>query len=141
MDRDFDELRILKREGFFGSIPPVMAILRGTTPQSSANFSTPFFTADRTYEVLGANERHEVAATDGSVDIVKVASGVAPSSGTTVLASALPLTGTANTNQTAIVSAVDGNKILNKDESLALNATGLLTSLQGETIAVFLKAI
>lgn len=141
MDRDYLELRVLKRGGFYYHPPAVMSIIRGTDAQTSANFAPVFFTADRDYEVVEVKERHTVAASDGSVDVVKVASGVAAENGTTTLVSALPLTGTANTIQTAQISQVDGNRLLHIDDSLALNATGLLTSLQGVSVIVYLRAV
>lgn len=140
MERDFDEIRVLRPNGFFGSVQPAMAILRGTTPQSSVNFSTPFFIADRAYLVSGFRSRWEVAATDGSVKLKKVPSGTAPASGSDVT-SALALTGIANTNNDAILSGTDSNLVLGRGDALALEATGLLTSLQGFTGAVYLKAI
>lgn len=118
-----------------------MSIIRGTDAQTSAKFTPVFFTADRDYEVVEVKERHTVAPTDGSVDVVKVASGTAAASGTSVLASTLPLTGTADTLQTGQISQVDGNRTLHLNDSLALNATGLLTSLQGVSIIVYLRAI
>lgn len=136
-----NQLIIRKQGGFFGTIPPVMAIIRGTDAQASANFTTPFFIADRPYEALIVTERHEVAATDGSVDVRKAPSGTAPSSGTSILNSAMNLTTIANTNQTATLSGTLSNRRLDKGDSLVLVATGLLTSLQGETVSVLLKAI
>ncbi len=141
MDRDFQELRILKRNGFFGTIPPVILRIAGADAQSSAMFSTPFFVADRDYEVVEVKERHEVAATDGSLDILKVPDGTAPTSGTSVLASALALTGTANTLQSGVVATSDGARTLKEGDTLAGRATGLLTSLVGETVYIQLRAI
>lgn len=139
--RDVDELRILKRRGFYGHVLPVMSIIRGTTATSSANFSTPFFRADRPYAVVEVKERHETAATDGSVMLRKVPSGTAPASGTAVLASSISLAATANTDQTGLLSSTESNRTLAEGDSLALEATGLLTSCAGVTFSVMLKSI
>lgn len=137
-----DELEITKYAGFKGVIPPVMAIILGTQAQSSANFTTAFFTAvDKDYRVLQVKEQHDVAASDGSVDVVKTASGVAATSGTSVLSAKLPLTSTANTPQKATLSATLSNTVIKSGESLRLNATGLLSSLQGVSVVAILQAL
>lgn len=139
--RDVDELRILKRRGFYGHALPVMSIIRGTSATSSANFSTPFFRADRPYAVVEVKERHETAATDGAVMLRKVPSGTAPASGTAVLASSISLAATANTDQTGQLSATESARTLAEGDSLSLEATGLLTSCAGVTFSVMLKSI
>lgn len=139
--RDVEELRILKRNGFFGTITPVMSIIRGSDAQASINFSTPFFIADRDYEVLAVTERHEVAASDGSFTVRKVPSGTAPASGTALLSSQASLTGTANTNQSTVLTGTLENRRIASGDSLALEANGLLTSLSGVSVSVLLKAI
>lgn len=137
----FDEIRLLKRFGYFGTVFPVMSIIRGTDAQASANFSTPFFIADRPYEVLGFRSRWEVAATDGSVKLKKVPNGTAPASGSDILAAAIALTGTANTYVDGVVTGTRADRRLLTGEALSLEALGLLTSLQGFTGAVYLEAI
>lgn len=137
--RELDELRLRKRAGFHGFIPPILSIIRGADAQASVNFSTPFFVADRPYEVYGFSERHEVAATDGAIMLRRVPNGTAPASGTAVLSSSVSLAAAANTLQEGEIIRTAAK--LAKDEALSLEATGLLTSLQGVTAVVFLKAI
>ena len=134
---DVNILNIRRRFGYYGSIVPVMAIIRGADAQASVNFTTPFFRADRAYELLDVYERHEVAATDGTFTLNKVPSGTAPSAGTALLAAALSLTTTANTDQRGVVST----KLISTGDSLAIVPSGLLTSLIGVTVSVLLRAI
>lgn len=138
---EFNELRVLKETGFFGVVPPVMFIIRGTDAQASINFTTPFFIADRSYEVLGCRERQEVAATDGTLDVLRIPSGTAPASGTSVLASTINLTTTADTIQTPQIAATLANRRLDRGDSLTLKANGLLTSLVGVSGSITLRAI
>ena len=138
---EVDEIRILKRRGYFGHVIPVMSVIRGADATSSANFSTPFFRADRFYEVVEVSERHETAATDGAVNLRKVPSGTAPASGTAVLDSTISLAATANTDQAGTLASDLNSRRLSPGDSLSLEATGLLTSCAGVTVSVMLKSI
>ncbi len=135
------ELHILKRHGFYGTIPPVMSIVRGTSAQASANFSTPFWRADRPYRVLGGFVRWEVAALDGSLNFVKVPSGTATASGTSILASLVDLDRPANTDVAIVLSSVMGDLFLNTGDSLSQIATGTLVNHVGNTSSILLEAI
>lgn len=137
----FNEIRILKRGGFFGAIPPVMYVIAGTSATASINFSAPLFIADRNYEVIGVTERHEVAAVDGGLQVKKAPSGTSTSSGSDVLSSSINLTTTANTNQSGGLTGTRANLTIIKGDSVGLAATGLLTALQGVTVSVQLQAI
>ena len=142
--REIDEIRIRKRDGFFGVTLPVMAVLRGTAAQTAANFTAPFFIAQRDYEVIEIAERHETAGGDAgavTLDVYRVPSGTAPASGTTVLASTVNLKATANTVQYGTLTATLANRVLNDGESLSLISSGTLTSLVGVTVSILLKAI
>lgn len=139
--KTYDEIYVLKDSGYFGVIPPVMSMVRGTSAQSSANFTTAFFTADRPYQVIRGRVRTDVAATDGTMDIRKVASGVDAASGTSILASSVNLTSTANTNQDIVLSGTLGNTRIDRGDSLCLVASGLLTNLQGVSTSLILKAV
>jgi len=75
-----DQLIINKQEGFYGVTKPVTVRIPDTMAATAANYTTPFFIADRTYEILSAVERHEVAGSDGSavtLTVEKVPSGTA----------------------------------------------------------------
>src|SRR3990167_5563912 len=96
--RDVDEIRILKEDGLRGVFTNATVNLPSTDPQTAAMYTTPFFIADRNYELIKARERHETAGSDGgavTVTVVKAASGTAPGSGTNMLELTFNLKGTA----------------------------------------------
>lgn len=65
---------------------------------AAADVAKTFFTAPHDCKVVNAYERHvTVAGQAGTLQIEKAGTGVAPGSGTVVLASAFDLTSTANT--------------------------------------------
>lgn len=143
-----DQLIINKQEGFYGVTKPVTVRIPDTTAATAANYTTPFFIADRTYEIISAVERHEVAGSDmGAVTLTveKVPSGTAPGSGTVVLASTFNLKGTANTNQEQVVlqtfSGSTPIRRLNRGDALCLKTSGTLTAVDGVTVSVLLKSI
>lgn len=143
--KEIDELRILKRDGFKGIIPPIVFTISGTTlAQNSINYSAPFFYADRNYEVIEFKERHEVAGTDaGAVTIMlnKVPDATAPASGTNVLTATLSLKTTANTWQSGTITSSLPDFVLSSGDALSVISSGTLTSLQGITVAIILKAL
>lgn len=138
-----DELRIYKDDGFYAVTKPVMFRLPTTDPQTAAQWTTPFFLADRPYYLIAVYERHETAGTDGgavTVMLKNVPSGTAPSSGTDMLSAGMSLKTTANTNQTGSLSTVAGARAIDRGDSLAFITTGTLTALVGVTIAVVLRS-
>jgi hypothetical protein len=140
--RDFDELRILKESGYFGVTLPITFRLGVVLAATAANWSAPFFIANRTYEVISVTERHEVAGTVGTPTVMlkKVPSGTAPAAGTYVLSSGISLSATANVNQSGSIIQTSVRRITS-GESLSLVTTGTLTSVAGVTVSVLLKAI
>lgn len=143
-NREYDEIRVKKIDGFFGVTLPVVAHIPYTDAQTAAYYTTPFFIAQRTYQILEVTERHETAGTDGSavtVMLKKVPSGTAPGSGTNILTAGLNLKATADTNQSGTISQVAGVARITSGEALTLVTTGTLTSLVGVTVSVLLKAI
>lgn len=141
-NRTFNDITIRKNRGFFGVTLPVMARIDGAAAQTAANFTTPFFIANRSYQILEVIERHETAGSDGgavTVMVKKTPSGTAPASGTDVLTAGLSLKATANTNQSGVISR--SADTLAYGDSLALVSTGTLTNLVGVTVYVLLKAI
>lgn len=141
---DWDQLRILQERGFHGVTKPVMFRLPTTDPQTSAQWTTPFFIADRPYLLLKVTERHETAGTDaGAVTCMlkKVPNGTAPGSGTDMLTAGISLKTTANTNQTGTVSKDVTVIRMVAGDSLSFILTGTPTDLVGVTLAVLLRAI
>lgn len=137
----FNEIHILKDSGYFGVFPPVMTIIRGVDAQASVNFTTSFFVADRSCEVVRVKERHEVAAGDGSLDVRKTPSGTSAASSTSILSGNMNLTTVADTNQTATLSGTTGNTRLAPGDALTMVANGTLVNLQGVTVQVIVKTI
>jgi len=142
------EIHVDKQNGFFGVTLPIITNLPGTTAQTAANFTTPFFIAQRSYEVIKITERHETAGSDAgavTLQLVKVPSGTAPASGLSVMSATLSLKTTANTNQFGAISQVItssvADRVLVAGDSLALVSSGTLTALVGVTVSVLLKAI
>jgi hypothetical protein len=143
-----DQLIINKQEGFYGVTKPVTVRIPDTDAATAANYTTPFFIADRTYEILSAVERHEVAGSSGSavtLTVEKVPSGTAPGSGTVVLASTFDLKGTANTNQEAVVLQTYSGSVpvrrLSRGDALTLKTSGTLTAVDGVCVSVLLRSI
>lgn len=137
----FNDLSVIKTRGFYGVTLPIIVRIEGSSAQTAANFTTPFFIANRSYLVLEITERHETAGTDGgSVTLMlkKVPSGTAPASGTDMLSAGMSLKTTANTNQNGTIGTV---KTVSDGDSLSLVTTGTLTDLVGVTVSILLKAI
>jgi len=139
---DIDDIRIVRPTGFRGITLPIMVTLRGTTAQAGANFTTPFFIANRNYSIFEVVERHEVAGSDGgavTLQIEKLGNGTAPGAGVESLTTALSLKTTANTVQYGTIVKTSG-QYLEKGEALTLKTSGTLTDLVGVTVHILLKA-
>ena len=142
--RDVANIRVLRRNGFFGITLPVMYVLPGITPQTSANYTAPFFRANRTYQVIEASMRFEHEETNvGTVDIFKIASGVAPASGTSILTAPISVAGTKNVDTPGIISTVSGVAIIPAGTCLCLKpkTSPSMLDITGLTVYVLLKAI
>lgn len=101
-----------------------------------------FFIADQAYEVAAAFEIHSVAGSDSgavTVDIVKDSSGIAPTGGTSVLASTFSLKATANTYQVLAASTTPAAISLAAGDRLSVNFSGVLTNVAGLVIEVVLN--
>ena len=105
------------------------------TPFSAAGIPFIFFIAPSPCKIIEATERHvTVAGQAGTMQVEKLASGVAAGSGVVTLASAFDLTSTAETNVTkaALTTAA---ATLAKGDSLALKvASGAATSYASGSI-------
>jgi len=113
--------------------------LGGTNAQTSGNYGY-VFTARNPVEILRVAEVHETAGTDaGSVvlDVLKVPSGTAIGSGTSMLASTFDLKSTADTPVIKEGTALSAYRRLKENESLALKTTGTLTSLAGVCVTIY----
>lgn len=143
-----DRFRITQQNGFLGVTKPVHHVIYGTSAATAANYSAPFFIADRSYEIISITERHETAGSaGGSVTLMvkKVPSGTVPASGIDVLTSGINLKATANTNQNGTISGARTSGVYNKTmttgDSLSLVTTGTLTSVAGVSVSVLLRSL
>lgn len=142
---DFAEIRILKQNGFFGVTLPVTVRLQGSDATATANYTAPFFTANRTYEVVEFNERHETAESSAAtctLQLRKVPDGIAPASGTNILKTGINLKAAANTLQNGeIITTVPSTRRIESGDSLCLVLSAAGTELRGVSATVLLKAI
>ena len=51
-----DRFRITQQNGFLGVTKPVHHVIYGTSAATAANYSAPFFIADRSYEIISITE-------------------------------------------------------------------------------------
>lgn len=142
--RDVANIRVLRRNGFFGITLPVMYVLPGDSATTSKNWTTPFFRANRTYQIVEVSVRFEHEDTNvGTLDLYKVASGTAPASGTSVLTAPISVAGAVNTDTPGTVSTVPGVAIIPAGTCLCLKPKNapVMADLVGLTVYVLLKAI
>ena len=140
---DIDELRIKKRDGFHGTVVPIMAVLRGTSAVTVSNYTTSFFIAQRSYIVLQVRARWEVKETSGTptLQVKKVPDGTATASGSNLLKAGIDMTLVADTIVTG--NLVDNQETLRivDGDALSLEATGSVNEVDGLTVSVLLRAI
>jgi hypothetical protein len=98
------------------------------------------FTADRAYTVKAIRGRVDVAGTGGACTAVirKVASATAITAGTALHSASFNLVGTANAQQTLVLSATASDLLLAAGDSICFDLTGTATSAVG-AISVFLN--
>lgn len=145
---DTDRIRVGQQTGFLGVTKPITIRIPDTMAATAANYTAPFFIAERPYEVLWCMERHETKGTDaGAVTVMlkKVPSGTATGSGIDILTAGISLKGTNNTNQEGIISQARTTAIYNRrlstGDALSLVTTGTLTAVAGVTVSVLLRSL
>ena len=102
----------------------------------------PFFIARQPCEVLWVAESHIVAGSDAgavTLDIVKLTSGQAVASGTSILTTTFDMKSTANTPVQKEGGELANTRQLVNGERLALDFTGTLTDLAGVQVTLYLK--
>ena len=100
------------------------------------------FTAPYPCILLSMRETHKTAGSDGgtvTVDIEKLTSGQALDAGVSMLNSALSLKSTANTPQSATLTATLANRNLATDDRIALKDAGTLTAVNHVNIILELQ--
>jgi hypothetical protein len=105
---------------------------------------TTIFVADRAYEVIAIKEVHEVAGTDaGTVSLqpTKCTGTQSAASGAALTAAVINLKGTANTVVTPTLTSTTANLRLAAGDRIGLDFQGVLTSVAGVHVTVYLKAV
>ncbi len=92
-------------------------------------------------KVVSISARHRVASTSGTMDLVKAASAVALSAGTTLLTAVMSNAGAADTNVTGTLVSTIGGSTVPKDTALGLVFAGTLTNLVDLDITVVLRQL
>lgn len=134
-----------KADGTFGSndriIPntfTVSAFLAGTAPATAGNFNC-FWVAPFACRVVSIKESHATAGSDGgavTLEVVKCADGVAVASGTTLQSAGINLKATADTVQTASLTATTADLSIAAGTRLGLKLTGTPTALASLAVTV-----
>jgi hypothetical protein len=118
-----DTLNVRKDFGYLGHLIPVCVTVRNNDAQDSNFYDTPFFIADRHYEVVSAQARFSNASfVGGTVYLYKVPSGTAPGSGSDVLLGGVDVNFAVDYN-----FKIYGNegRHLNPGDSLCLHGVGI----------------
>lgn len=138
---DCDDINVRAPAGYRGQVVPVTVRLPDTTAQTLANYTTPFFIADRDYEVLYAIERHEVAGGFPlpSISLYKVPSGVATAAGTDILLGAFFTNSAADTNVKLMADQSVAH--LKAGDALALYPNFGFDPVEGVTVTVIMRAV
>lgn len=122
---------------------PISTRVPDTAAATAANYGY-FFVADRPYEIISITERHKTAGTDGgavTLQVEKIPTGTAKSSGTDLLATAINLKGTADTTQYGTLTTTKTALILKRGDSIGLETSGTLTSVADVCVTIILRAI
>lgn len=141
---DIRGIRVKKDTGFRG-IVIVNCGIHGTDSALGDNWLRAWFTADRDYEFIQAIERHQQKSSDDPVtlSVVRVASGVTVSSGTSLSPDTFDLSLNSATfaNQT-IKGYTDRKKnLLPKGSSLGLKIDIPSANLRGVSVTIYLRAL
>ena len=106
------------------------------------------FIADTDYELLRAEEVHEVLGTDGSavtLDIKKCTTTQAAASGTTMLSSTFNLKATVQTTQTKTrasgLTTTLANRRVASGNRIALDFGGTMTAVAGVCVVLWLRRL
>lgn len=115
--------------------------IQGTAAATATNYGV-FLISPVACIVTALQEVHQTAGSDGSavtLNIEKLTSGVAPDSGTTILAIAFDLKATANVVQTGTLPTASTARTLAAGDRLCMKDVGTLTSVANVTVKVELQ--
>ena len=119
----------------------ITASLPGALSATAANYGV-FFIASRPIEVMKVSEAHTTAGSDGgavTLQIEKLTGTTALDSGSTILATAFDLKGTANTVVSYQGVGLTVNVQLREGDRLALKDTGTPTDVAGVCVTIYYK--
>lgn len=120
---------------------PIEWTIVGADAATAGNYGV-FWIAPFSGVVTRVVEAHQTAGTDGgavTLNIEKLASGVALDSGTTILSTAFSLKTAANTPQEGVLSTTISDLQFQKNDRFALKDVGTLTSVNNVTISLEIK--
>ena len=116
----------------------VFHTLDGTQPQTAGNYGL-FFTALFPCEVVEAAVVWQVAAAAGTLQLEKLTGTTALDSGVVLFATAVDMTGTANTVNYPILTTTRANRQMAKGDRLALKDAALGATIVGLSITIKLR--
>lgn len=135
MDIRFEN--ILDKDGFDFTL-----LLPGSSAETGANFDV-VFPISRPCEVVGYFGRWSGAAATGTVQLQKLADGVAPGSGINMLSAAISLAGTINQifsgDTEDFLTSV--SRIFIPGEALGFSDGGSLTGLRSLSLTIYFRPI
>ena len=92
--------------------------------------------ADGTYRVVSVESIWSVASTSGTIMVTRTQGTEAPSAGDSLLTAVIDTSGTADTVNTATLSATEALLTLVAGDRISLNFGGTVTNLLGLTVTV-----
>lgn len=128
-------------------IIPTYVVLTATVSGTAAATGTNYgrvFTADRAYQLVSATEVHRTAGNDGgavTLALEKCTGTQAEGAGVLMMANTFNLKGTADTVQSATLSATAADSLLASGNRIVLLDTGTLATLADVCVTIVLKAV
>ena len=117
------------------------SVLQRHVPNATDATNQVLLIAPYDLEVVAIQSRHKTASTSGTMDLVKAASAVALSAGTSLLTATMSLAGTADTTVTGALKTGIGDKTVVKGSALGFVFAGTLTNLVDLDITVIVRQL
>jgi len=121
--------------------PLVDLVLKAHIPNATDATNQVLLIAPFDMKVVSIKARHRVASTSGTLDLVRAASGVAVSAGTSLLTATMANGGTADTNVEGSLKTGIADLHVNKGEALGLLFAGTLTNLEDLDVTVVARQL
>lgn len=121
---------------------PITDILtKHHVPNATDATNQIILTAPYDLKVVSIQERHRIASTSGTMDLVKAASGTALSAGTSLLTTPMSNAGTADANVSGSLKTGIADLIVPKGSSLGLVFAGTQTNLADSDITIVVRQL